>query len=717
MRLRYLLAFLVLPALLGAQPDAYHETLTGWLSTQYTLTGATYPYADTEAGNFALFNSYGAASERITDAVDQDFTRVETIRVLAPTTNRWDVGWNGNNRSAMALGDKILWVIYLRVSGPGDEGKVTLFAERNDTYAKETEATVELSSEWKRYFLPFEISTRNQPVGGMTIGMHLGFLAQTVEIGGMAVLNYGGDVPLEQLPNDLSSDEYGGFEADAAWRAPAADRIEQLRKADLNFNIIAEGGGPETRAKLKVRMQRHDFDFGTAVKASRFPGGREYNATFVEKLGNLDGEGHGFSSVVFENDLKWPAWEDEWISTNGQTRRTLSYLRDNKFDVRGHVLLWPGWDNLPNRMEENRNNPTFLKAELEKHLVDFLETENFDEYVKDWDVLNEINTNTDLAAALRGSPGYTTGREIYAETFTRARELAPGAKLYINDYITLSLKNTEGAIIYDQYKDFIGEIVDAGAPIDGIGFQAHLGASPNSVYEVLETLDDFYDEFGLEAKVTELDMPRSVSEELGAAYLKDFLTATFSHESMTGIMFWNWWDMDTWANPGINLFNEDWSRTLPGDTYVDLIFNEWWTNADLEADANGNASVRGFKGDYTVEVDCRGTGDFIVLNFDGMTTDSTITLDCAQLISSTSLPELPLGSVSVAPNPTSGPWLITNKLTTSLKGELYDVVGRQLWAQTFGPGSNSLGLELLAGTYSLRLSDGARASTLRLVKR
>lgn len=717
MQLRYLLAFLALPALLGAQPDTYHETLTGWLGTQYTLTGETYPYADTEAENFALFNSYNAVSETITTATDQDFTRVETIRVAAATTNRWDVGWNGTNTVPLALGDKVLWVIYLRATGTEGTGKVALFAERNDTFAKETEATVELTSEWKRYFLPFEISTRNQPVGGMTIGMHLGFQAQTIEIGGVAILNYGPDVPLEQLPNDLSSDEYGGFEADAAWRAPAANRIEQLRKADMNFNIVAEGGGPETRAKLKVRMQRHDFDFGTAVKASRFPGGREFNATFVEKLGNLDGEGHGFSSVVFENDLKWPAWEDEWISTNEQTRRTLSYLRDNKFDIRGHVLLWPGWDNLPNRMEENRNNPTFLTTELDKHLVDFLETENFDEYVKDWDVLNEINTNTDLAAALRGSPGYTTGREVYAETFTRARELAPDAKLYINDYITLSLKNTEGAIIYDQYKDFIGEIVDAGAPIDGIGFQAHLGASPNSIYEVLGTLDDFYNAYGLEAKITELDMPRSVSEELGATYMKDFLTATFSHESMTGIMFWNWWDRDTWANPGINLFNEDWSRTLPGDTYVELVFNEWWTNADLEADANGNASVRGFKGDYTVEVDCRGTGDFIAVNLEGITNDSTITLDCAQIISSTALPELPAGAIDVAPNPAAGPWLITNNLTTSLEGALYDVVGRRLWTQNFGPGSRTLDAELPAGIYTLRLSDGERASTLRLVKR
>ncbi|MEL7163563.1 MAG: endo-1,4-beta-xylanase, partial [Bacteroidota bacterium] len=351
---------------------------------------------------------------------------------------------------------------------------------RNDNFNKEVDVTVELTNQWKRYFIPFEVGTRNQPVGGMTLGMHLGFQAQTVEIGGMAILNYGPDVPLAQLPNDLGSDEYGGFEDDAAWRAPAADRIEQLRKADLTLKITDTDGSPLTTTNVKVRMQRHDFDFGTAIKACRFPGGRCANTTFVEKLFNLDGEGHGFSSLVFENDLKWPAWEDEWVSRNEQTIRTMEFIRDRNVDIRGHVLLWPGWGNLPDRMEQNRTNPDYLKQQIENHLTNFLETLDFDQYVKDWDVLNEINTNTDLAAALRGTDGYPTGREIYAETFQRARELAPDAKLYINDYVILSLKNYDG-ILYDQYKGFIQELIDADAPIDGIGFQGHLGASPNGI--------------------------------------------------------------------------------------------------------------------------------------------------------------------------------------------------------------------------------------------
>jgi GH35 family endo-1,4-beta-xylanase len=708
------LPLFLLATLLGAQSDDYTTDLVEWLGMQYTLTGGTFPYADSQVGMFQRFNAYGTgpSSFNAIDAGELGFTRVLSLRVNAGTTNRWDVGWTSTNARPLSIGDKVLWVIYLRSTGPEGEGKVTLFAERNDTFAKETEVTIEIGPEWKRYFLPFEILTRNHAAGGMTLGLHLGHQAQTVEIGGPAVINYGQSFELDQLPNDLSSDEYGGFEADAEWRAPAAARIENLRKADMEFTVLDNAGNPVENAAVEVRMQRHDFDFGTAVKASRFPGGREFNATFMDKINNLDGQGHGFSAVVFENDLKWPGWEQEWVSTNEQTRRTLRYLRDRNIDIRGHVLLWPGWPNMPSRMQNNASNVPYLKQQLENHLVNFLETENFDEFVKDWDVINEINTNTDLAAALRGSQGYTTGREVYAETFTRARELAPDAKLYINDYITMSLSNTAGSVIYDQYKGFIQEIIDAGAPIDGIGFQGHLGASPNSIYDVLGTLDDFYDAFGLESKITEFDLPTSVSEELAAVYMKDFMTATFSHESMTGIMFWNFWDVDTWQNKGSNLYNEDWSRTLPGDTYVDLVFNEWWTNEDLTTNAEGKATTRGFKGTYDISVTCpTGTG---TVSMD-VTEDRNIVLDCAQLVSTT-LPELPQGSVRAFPNPTSGPWSVTNELNETLNGELYDVNGRQLWSGVFAPGTHRLELELPTGIYNLRLSNQVQATTLRLLR-
>ena len=149
---------------------------------------------------------------------------------------------------------------------------------------------------------------------------------------------------------------------------------------------------------------------------------------------------------------------------------------------------------------------------------------------------------------------------------------------------------------------------------------------------MLATYDDFYDRFGLDAKVTEFDLPRTVDPDVLPNYVNDFLTATFSHPSMTGFLFWNWWDVDTWRNPGANLYTSDWQEKPAHAAFVNLVFNEWWTNEDLTTDAAGRVSARGFKGQYTVALTCGGTE---VTTDISLTTDTSATLDCRTLLTST----------------------------------------------------------------------------------
>ena len=714
-----LLFLLLLPSLLVAQPDDYTQTLIDGISVQYTLTGETFPVYDSEVEFIANGSSYGLEQTDGTVA-EQDFARFINLDVPAGYLNRWEAAWSITNREVVNQGDKVLWVLYLRHKPAEDAsatGKVAVVVEEGgDPFDKEFEQIVDVSQNWQLYYVPIEVSLRTFAPGGLRFNLQVGFKEQDIQVGGMAVLNYGQDIPLEQLPRNLNTGNYGGNEEDANWRAPAAERIDQLRKADLTLTVLDENGEPMANQAVGLRMQRHDFKFGAAVKGSRFPGGREYDETFVDRLFNLDGKGHGFNAVVFENDLKWPGWEEEWITTNEQLRRTIDYLSERDIAVRGHVLLWPGWENMPDRMEENAGGESYLRQQVMNHLDAMLseDGENFDARgIDDWDVLNEINTNTDLATALAGTPNFTTGREFYVDVFKRARELAPDAELYVNDYITLSLKNEAGNGIYDQYLSFIQELVDGETPIDGIGFQAHLSASPNGIYEVLATYDDFYDRFGLNAKVTEFDLPRTVDPDVLPNYVNDFLTATFSHPSMTGFLFWNWWDVDTWRNPGANLYTSDWQEKPAHAAFVNLVFNEWWTNEDLTTDAAGRVSARGFKGQYTVALTCGGTE---VTTDISLTTDTSATLDCRTLLTSTQPLELPTGAVTAGPNPGAGPIQITNTLPLPLRAQLYDQQGRQLWAGSLGRGINSPDFAVPAGTYQLRFTDGKRVGTISLIR-
>jgi hypothetical protein len=48
------------------------------------------------------------------------------------------------------------------------------------------------------------------------------------------------------------------------------------------------------------------------------------------------------------------------------------------------------------------------------------------------------------------------------------------------------------------------------------------------------------------------------------------------------------------------MYRADWSSKPNALAYNDLLFREWWTNANGGTDAAGKFSTRGFKGSYNV---------------------------------------------------------------------------------------------------------------------
>jgi hypothetical protein len=48
------------------------------------------------------------------------------------------------------------------------------------------------------------------------------------------------------------------------------------------------------------------------------------------------------------------------------------------------------------------------------------------------------------------------------------------------------------------------------------------------------------------------------------------------------------------------MYRSDWSIRPNGQAFLDLVFHDWWTDVDLASDANGQATVRAFKGDHNV---------------------------------------------------------------------------------------------------------------------
>ena len=96
----------------------------------------------------------------------------------------------------------------------------------------------------------------------------LGLREQTVEIGGIELVNYGTSKKVADLP--FTRLGYAGSEPGAAWRKAAEARIEKIRKGDLTVVVKDKAGKPVRGAEVAVRMRKHAFLFGTAVNATAF---------------------------------------------------------------------------------------------------------------------------------------------------------------------------------------------------------------------------------------------------------------------------------------------------------------------------------------------------------------------------------------------------------------------------------------------------------------
>lgn len=666
MRYVYLLFIVVYSSSFLTAQDAYIDALLDDLATTYNITGGELVLSDSEEQNLNDAAIYGSVTPTKTNTSDFQFTRYHSINVNAEGTNPWDAGLNQRNKKTVRRGDNVLVAFWIRGSSEVTDPKVSFFVENASTFDKEMLLTLDLNEEWTQYLIPYSsIGTYN--AGQLAIGLHLAFGIQTVEYAGITLINYEDKYTLQDLPVKQGSGPYAGFEDDAPWRAEAEARIDMYRKADMKIKFTDMGGTPLKNIDVKVKMKKHEFEFGTAVNASLFANNRNQNSTYQNKLLDIDGRGNGFNTIVFENALKWRAWEGEWPTNKAEKINSIKWLAENDITMRGHVLLWPGWQVMPDHMEANKSNPSFLVDEIKDRINTMLTNPDIAEHIRDWDVINEIAANRDIEDALKGTSGYETGREIYAEVFKQVKELDPNLTTYLNDYITIGSNRNDG-ILYDEFKSFIKEIQDAGGDIDGIGFQGHIGGSPTAPEKIYGILEDFYQDFGLEAKITEYDTDPLVNGELSKKYMEDFLTIILSHQSMKGFLMWGFWDGAHWKQ-NAPMFNMDWTLKPAGEGFINKVYDEWWVDETMRTDEEGYLDLRVFKGEYEF------TPEITNETFDFKLTGDTTATFAGNLIISTSEVEFD-SEFYLFPNPTDGLINITNKTNQAFKSEVLDQLGR-----------------------------------------
>ncbi len=628
---------------IGAQDD-YHQALLDQLQNDYGISGGTFNIStDHIANNLAAWN-YGQDGVTYVDIADESFSHAVNADITVDYENAWNAGWGITNEQAIQENDVCLLVYWARTA-TGAEGRLNIFAENNVTYQKEVYRTFPVGLEWRQYLVPF-VSSASYDVGAFQFGFHIGAAQQNVQFTGINIINYQNAYAEEDLPNIRNNDVYGGYEADAPWRFVAQENIESLRKANIQITVNDNNGNPLENAGVAIQMMQHEYAFGTAVVSCAIAGNDCQDDIYESKLLDLDGKGHGFNWVVFENGLKWDAWESQWPTSQFEKADAIDWLKAKDIKVRGHNLLWPGRWYLPNDVRLNIANTDYVLERIDEHLEEILNYPSIKGELAEWDVLNEITVERFLEDSLAGNNGFITGREIYLDVLNKTKAIDDSPKLYINDYMTISSQRSKGPV-YDRYQGFIQEIIDAGAPLDGIGFQAHIGTYPTSIYQVEDILSDFYEKFGLKQKITEFDIDGDAGDEVEAAYMRDFLTYIFSHPSTDGFLMWGFWDGAHWKD-NAPMFDEDWNLKPSGQAFIDLVFNEWWTDKFETTAANGVINTDGYKGKYIIQVNC----DEVILDTVDLSDDGIdLVYNCQEL---SSINEFSDNSIALYPNPSTG---------------------------------------------------------------
>jgi len=378
---------------------------------------------------------------------------------------------------------------------------------------------------------------------------------------------------------------YEGCDPDADWRENAQQRIEKHRKADLDVTVVDTRGDPVEGATVDVTMQAHAFDWGTCVATPRVVDTPTYRDRLAAE----------FNYATVENGLKaayWAGAKDDlrYSVTQADVCEAVEWLTDQDVDVRGHALIWEAFDWLAIDPDQP---PADIDADVQASIRE--RASPFTGQLTDWDMHNHPIWQDNVRRAV--------GRERVPEWWATARDTDDTAALCVNEINVLSETPLPGDYA-DPYEQFIEWLLEAGVDLGGIGFMTHCRVEDlRSIPDVLARLDRFAD-FGVPLQLTEFHVEldsradrRAVQAQ--AAYVRDVLTAAFSHPAVETLVHWGFWAGSIWK-PTTAFFDADWTRRPHGEVYRHLVFERWWTDETGDTDTDGRYATRGFRGEYEI---------------------------------------------------------------------------------------------------------------------
>ena len=391
------------------------------------------------------------------------------------------------------------------------------------------------------------------------------------------------------------------------------------RKVSKKIRFLDAQGNPISHQEIAVKQKNHKFLFGCGafdfLPFVMMSTDEQWSGLGGTSLGGAPWGGKDLLKNITDSWLEifnygtlpfyWGMFEkEEGKPGTEKIMKTAEYLKSKGVTVKGHPLCWhtacADW-------LLKYDNATIMDKQLAR--ID-REVGGFKGVIDMWDVINEVvimpvfdkydNAITRICQE-KGRVG------LVKAVFDRAKENNPDAVLLLNDF------NTS-----EKYEQLIEECLDAGVPISAIGIQSH----QHQGYWGKEKLEDVltrFSRFGLPIHFTENTlisgdiMPAYIEdlndwqveswpstpegEERQAREIEEMYRILFSHPLVEAVTTWDFKD-GAWLKAPSGFLRLDNSRKPSFEMLKKLVREEWWTDTTVRTDADGNADVEAFKGDY-----------------------------------------------------------------------------------------------------------------------
>lgn len=318
-----------------------------------------------------------------------------------------------------------------------------------------------------------------------------------------------------------------------------------------------------------------------------------------------------FNQVTPENNLKPESTQRvEGTFTFNEGDLMAAWAKKNNMTLHGHCLAW------------HQQSPSWMAADGDKEkAIEQLKTHittvasHYTGEAYSWDVLNEaiadgatLPADGDWTKCLRDTMWLRAiGPEYVSLAFQFAREAAPDAVLYYNDY---NLNDASKAAVCAA---MVSDLRSQGVPIDGIGMQGHY-TTATSLNSVSDSLDLFSKIEGIRISVSELDVGVSgvtsgtltKAQEMQQAvfYANLFLIYKAHADVIERVTFWGYKDNTSWRSETAPLLFT--STLKPKEAYYAVLNPEKY--ADLDVAGIAEAETKKAEAAYGTPV-IDGTGD------------------------------------------------------------------------------------------------------------